>query len=81
MVPKDDFGVTQMMAVIEARAMISKKSSLPPLDPVDDLLFGREIDIDSLHPKIKEIYADSFKQLDEMDRVCHISSKLTEHLY
>lgn len=73
MVPKDDFGVTQMMAVIEARAMIPKKSSLPPLDAVDDLLFGREIDADSLHPKIREIYADTFKQLDEMDRVRHFS--------
>ena len=78
MVPKDDFGVTQMMAVIEARAMIPKKSSLPPLDPVDDLLFGREIDVDSLHPKIKEIYSDTFKKLDEMDRVRDRSLVLTQ---
>lgn len=72
MVPKDDFGVTQMMAVIEARGMIRKKPSLQPMDPVDDLLFGREIDMNSLHPKIKEIYSDTFKQLEEMDHVSHI---------
>lgn len=69
MVPKDDFGVAQMLAVIEARGRIRKKPSLPPLDPVDDLLFGREIDMNSLHPKIKEIYSDTFKQLEEMDHV------------
>lgn len=68
-VPMDDFGVTEMMAVIEARGMVRKKPSLLPLDPVDELLFGREIDMNSLHPQIREIYSDTFKQLEEMDHV------------
>ena len=62
-----------MMAVIEARAMVHRKRpALLPMDPVDDLLFGREIDMDSLHPKIREIYSDTFKQLEEMDHVSYI---------
>ncbi|KAI0765553.1 hypothetical protein BC629DRAFT_1541037 [Irpex lacteus] len=65
--PKDDFGLTQMLAVIEARAMTTRKPELPPLDPVDELLFGREIDVNSLHPQIRDIYASSFKELEEMD--------------
>ncbi|KAJ3554072.1 hypothetical protein NM688_g3294 [Phlebia brevispora] len=76
-VPKDDFGVAQMMAVIAARGMTRDKVSLPPLDPVDNLLFGREIDINSLHPKIREIYSDTFKQLEEMD---HSLDDLLHHV-
>ena len=67
--PKDDFGLSHMLAIIELRASAAKRPELPPLDPVDELLFGREIDINTLHPKIRDIYADSFKELDEMDTV------------
>ena len=42
---------------------------MKPLDPVDELLFGREIDQEKLHPKIREIYSPAFKQLEEMDDV------------
>ncbi|KAI0693483.1 hypothetical protein BC835DRAFT_1415887 [Cytidiella melzeri] len=65
--PRDDFGFSQMLAVIELRAMVTTKPELPPLDPVDDLLFGRDIDVDSLHPQIRDIYASSFKELEQMD--------------
>lgn len=67
-IPKDDFGVSQMMAVIEVRASTPRKT-LPPLDPVDEMLFGRPMDLGSLHPKIRDVYADAFKQMDDMDRV------------
>lgn len=39
------------------------------VDPVNDMLFGRPIDLDSLHPKIRDLYADSFKRMAEMDEV------------
>ncbi|KAI0084194.1 hypothetical protein BDY19DRAFT_898933 [Irpex rosettiformis] len=65
--PKDDFGLSHMLAIIELRAMTAKKPPLPPLDPVDELLFGREIDVNTLHPQIRDIYAGSFKELEEMD--------------
>lgn len=67
--PKDDFGLTQMLAIIENRAMPSRRPELPPLDPVDALLFGRDIDLNALHPQIRDIYAGSFKELEEMDIV------------
>ncbi|KAK0448183.1 hypothetical protein EV421DRAFT_1786212 [Armillaria borealis] len=67
--PKDDFGVSNMLAVIEYRASKSAAAPLPPLDPVDEMLFGRPIDATNLHPKIREIYAGSFKQLAEMDKI------------
>lgn len=66
--PRDDFGIPQMLSVIECRAL-KPASPLPPLDHVDDLLFGRPLDSVTLHPEIKDIYADSFKQLEDMDKV------------
>ncbi|KAI0072936.1 hypothetical protein K474DRAFT_1723987 [Panus rudis PR-1116 ss-1] len=70
-IPADDFGVSHMMAVVEVRARLElgPRVDLPRLDPVDELLFGREIKPESLHPKIREIYAPTFRQLDEMDNV------------
>ncbi|KAF9075239.1 hypothetical protein BDP27DRAFT_1358958 [Rhodocollybia butyracea] len=73
---KEDFGVSHMLAVIEYRAMKPKslitpsgRSNKDVLDPVDELLFGRPIDIDELHPKVREVYADSFKRMAEMDEM------------
>ncbi|KAJ3729959.1 hypothetical protein DFJ43DRAFT_1082981 [Lentinula guzmanii] len=74
---KEDFGVSHMLAVIECRAMQPKAAIKPggrydrdvAVDPVNDMLFGRPIDMDSLHPKIRDIYADSFKRMAEMDEM------------
>ncbi|KAF8210108.1 hypothetical protein K438DRAFT_1809021 [Mycena galopus ATCC 62051] len=68
LIPKDDFGVSQMMAVIEVRGSLPRKT-LPPLDPVDEMLFGRPVDLASLHPKIRDVYADAFEQMDDMDKM------------
>lgn len=68
-VPKDDFGLAHMLAIIECKnAPPAHAAALPPLDPVDALLFGREIDVEGLHPQIRDIYASTFRQLEEMDR-------------
>lgn len=69
--PADDFGVSRMMAVIEMRGrlQLGPREELKPLDAVDELLFGRDINADKLHPKIREIYSPAFKQLEEMDDV------------
>jgi hypothetical protein len=64
--PKDDFGVSHMMAIIELSGLQDKPAPLPPLNPVDEMLFGRPLNLDELHPAIKEIYAPTLKQLDEM---------------
>ena len=78
--PKDDFGLSQMMAIIEFKNMPAKKQELPPLDTVDEMLFGRSIDLDTLHPQIRDIYSSTFKQLDEMDNVRNLPWLLDEIL-
>lgn len=64
---KDDFGVGHMMAVIEYRAT-QAKVPLAPLDPVDEMLFGRPMDAAALHPDVRDIYAASFKELEDVDK-------------
>ncbi|KAI0637597.1 hypothetical protein C8Q77DRAFT_1205752 [Trametes polyzona] len=67
--PKNDFGLNEMMAVIEMRAALDAKvPEQPPLDPVEEMLFGRPVDKEALHPQIRDIYASTFAQLEEMDQ-------------
>ncbi|KAF9044765.1 hypothetical protein BDZ89DRAFT_1058868 [Hymenopellis radicata] len=69
--PKDDFGVARMIGVIEYRASKGQSARrMEPLDPVDELLFGRKVDtmIGGLHPKIREVYEGAFKEIDEAER-------------
>ncbi|KAI0352798.1 hypothetical protein OH77DRAFT_1505839 [Trametes cingulata] len=67
--PKNDFGLNEMMAVIEMRAALNNKiPEHTPLDPVEEMLFGRPLDKDALHPQIRDIYASTFAQLEEMDQ-------------
>ncbi|KAF9530938.1 hypothetical protein CPB83DRAFT_874859 [Crepidotus variabilis] len=67
--PKDDFGLTQMMSIIEYKALPPKTKEKPPQHPVDEMLFGAPIEPEYLHPDIREIYAPAFKQLEEMDKI------------
>ncbi|TFY80905.1 hypothetical protein EWM64_g3106 [Hericium alpestre] len=66
--PKDDFGVSHMMAIIEFAGIRDKTPPLPPLDPVDELLFGRQFNVNTLHPEVCEIYGSTLQQLEEMDK-------------
>ena len=66
--PKDDFGVSHMMAIIELAGLQDKPPPPEPVHPVDEMLFGRPIQMDELHPAIREIYAPTFKQLNDMDQ-------------
>ena len=66
--PKDDFGVSHMMAIIELAGLQDKPPSPEPVHPVEEMLFGRPIQMDELHPAIREIYAPTFKQLNDMDQ-------------
>lgn len=70
--PKDDFGISQMMAIIECKALPPPKKPTRPIDPADEMLFGTPIDLASLHPLARDIYASGFKQLEEMDKVRRI---------
>lgn len=74
--PKDDFGLSHMMTIIELSAS-SPKPSTPPMDPVDEMLFGRKLDLEALHPQIRDIYSGSFKQLNAMDKVYNFLHRVT----
>lgn len=70
--PKDDFGIDYMMNIINLRATLPRAPTPPPLDHVDELLFGRKLQLDSVHPQLRDVYAGSFKQMEVMDKVCLI---------
>lgn len=67
-IPKDDFGLSNMLAVIELGGS-AKAPTPPPSDFVEEFFFGKKLDVEALHPAVQEIYADSFKQLEGMDAV------------
>jgi len=66
--PKDDFGVSHMMAIIELAGLQDKPPPPESVHPIDEMLFGRPMNMGELHPAIREVYAPTFKQLDEMDQ-------------
>ncbi|EPQ59784.1 hypothetical protein GLOTRDRAFT_136558 [Gloeophyllum trabeum ATCC 11539] len=70
-VPNNDFGLSGMMAVIELRAQMAEPEvkPRPAVDPVDEMLFGKPLNADELHPQIRDVYGESFKKLEEMDQV------------
>jgi hypothetical protein len=70
LVLKDDFGISQMMAVVQLDAVLNRQQPLPRLDSTDSMLFGRPAELHSLHPEIREIYSPAFQQLKEMEKVC-----------
>ena len=67
-IPKDDFGLSNMLAVIELGGSV-RATTPPPSDFVEEFFFGKKLDVESLHPAVQEIYSDSFKQLESMDAV------------
>lgn len=70
-VPKDDFGLSHMLAIIELGAL-QKSVTPPPPDFVEEMFFGKKLDVGTLHPQIHDIYSDTFQQLEDMDKVCFI---------
>jgi hypothetical protein len=67
--PKDDFGISEMLAIIQSRADLSKPPPKPEPDEIDKLLFGTPLDIESVHPKLRDIYAPTFQKMKELDSV------------
>jgi hypothetical protein len=74
--PKDDFGVSHMMAIIELAGLQDRPPPPESVHPIDEMLFGRQINMDELHPAIRELYAPTFRQLDEMDQVSDARARL-----
>jgi hypothetical protein len=68
-IPKDDFGIDRMLAVIESGGITGSKPEKPALHPIEEMLFGRPLVLEELHPQVRDIYADAKQQLDDMDKV------------
>ena len=73
LIVKDDFGVADMMAIIELNAASTRPQPPPPTDYVDEMLFGSHLNLEDLHPRVREMFSGTFKQLDDMDRVSYIA--------
>lgn len=72
LVVKGDLGVANMITVIELNAGVNStgyaNKKFPTTDYVDNL-FGPTINLEELHPRIRDLYAGTLKQLDDMDFV------------
>lgn len=65
-----------MMAIIELAGLQDKPPPPEPMHPIDEMLFGRSINVDELHPAIRDVYAPTFKQLNEMDQASDARGRL-----
>ena len=54
----------------EPRRIRRQQSMLTSDTIVDDLLFGPKIDVEEMHPRVREIYEPVAKRLDALDKVC-----------
>lgn len=68
-IPKDEFGLTEMLAIIDSKAALGRGPPLPPMDEVDKLYFGRKVDPEKLHPDIRDVYSGTLKKMEELDLV------------
>lgn len=71
---KDDFGLEQMIAIIELAASREKPPPPSPLSYEDEVLFGPTLSANDLHPRVRDIFEPALQSLEEMDRVSsHVS--------
>ncbi|KAI5117770.1 hypothetical protein M0805_003589 [Coniferiporia weirii] len=80
-IPKDEFGLTEMLAIINSKASLGKQPPPPQPDEVDRLLFGTELDAESIHPQIRDVYAGTFKKMKELDAELDSLLQKTMHLF
>ena len=69
---RNNLGISDLLAFIEASVVAKKpvvKDPPPPLSPVDAMLFGPQLDLNELHPLVRDIYKPLVERFDAMDRV------------
>jgi hypothetical protein len=69
---RNNLGISDLLAFLEASAMAKKpvvKDPPPPLSPVDSMLFGPQLDLNELHPLVRDLYKPLVERFDAMDRV------------
>ena len=69
---RNNLGISDLLAFIEASAVLKKpaiRDPPPPLSPVDAMLFGPQLDLNELHPLVRDLYKPLVERFDAMDRV------------
>jgi len=69
---RNNLGISDLLAFIEASAAAKRpvvKDPPPPLSPVDAMLFGPQLDLNELHPLVRDLYKPLVERFDAMDRV------------
>ena len=51
-----------------ASRMTVGRSEIVASDPIEEMLFGKTVDVQALHPDVRRIYRASFDQLAEIDK-------------
>ncbi|KAH7343591.1 hypothetical protein B0J17DRAFT_183182 [Rhizoctonia solani] len=65
---RDNFGLSELMAVVELSAALRKPAPRPGLSPVEELLFGPSLTIGEIHPSLRDIYEPTFREMQDVDR-------------
>jgi len=70
-VVRNNLGISDLLAFIEASAALKKHVVIdppPPLSLVDAMLFGPQLDLNELHPLVRDLYRPLVERFDAMDR-------------
>jgi hypothetical protein len=65
-------GINRVEAARGMRRLKRQQSLLSSDDVVDNALFGPRVNVDEMHPRIREIYEPTVKRLDVLDKVGYL---------
>ena len=66
----DDFGLKNLMAIIDVRSRdwSKKPKKVEKVDEVQDLLYGKTVNWEGIHPEIKGCFVGTVERLDRFDK-------------
>ncbi|EJU05975.1 hypothetical protein DACRYDRAFT_112789 [Dacryopinax primogenitus] len=69
LVIKSDFaGLSRMMALIQLRGDMERPPKRKEEPEVDRMMFGPRMDLETLHPSVRDLFEPHFKQMEEYDQ-------------
>jgi len=64
-----NIGFDQMWQIIGVNAQLQRRERPDPLDPVDEMLFGRTLDVDKLHPVVQKAFGPMFSEMERIEKM------------